>query len=101
MTSPPASPGFTKTDWQTDPLDGPPLAIGVVTLLRQFHSSHTHRFMALTGQYVRALVDGGLAEQAKGAPGDLPLDALLMLLFVEDMATYCQVLCVCLCVCVT
>ena len=36
-----------------DPLDGPPFVVGVITLLHQFHSSHTHRFMALCGQYIR------------------------------------------------
>jgi len=28
--------------------------VGVATVLKQFHSSHTHSFLALLGQYVRA-----------------------------------------------
>jgi hypothetical protein len=31
------------TEHQTDPIDGPPFVVGIVTLLRQFHASHTHR----------------------------------------------------------
>eukprot|EP00048_Salpingoeca_helianthica_P015709 m.228184 g.228184 ORF g.228184 m.228184 type:complete len:1164 (+) comp17418_c0_seq1:49-3540(+) len=76
----------------TDPIDGPPFVVGIVTLLRQFHTSHTHRFMALAGQYIRTLIDAGLLETARGpAPAGLPSDGVMMLLFVEEMTSYCQV----------
>lgn len=40
----------------TDLIDGAPFVCGVITLLKQFHSTHTHNFLALVGQYVRAHV---------------------------------------------
>jgi hypothetical protein len=39
---------------QGDPLDGPPFVCGIITLLKQFHSTHTHSFIAMAGQYVRS-----------------------------------------------
>ncbi len=40
-----------------DLIDGAPFVTGILTLLKQFHSENTDSFLALTGQYVRSLVD--------------------------------------------
>lgn len=52
--SPPGSMVCRKS---TDPLDGPALVAGCLTLLRQFHSDNREMFMAYMGQYVRSLVE--------------------------------------------
>ena len=47
-----------------------PFVVGVITLLKQFHSIHTQKFLALLGQYVRSYVNfaskyvGGLVLEA-------------------------------------
>jgi WASH complex subunit strumpellin len=79
------------------PLDGAPLVVGVITLLKQFHSLHTHTFLAYLGQYVRAHVSaspagaagGGVAPTAAGAAGKVALtpEVTSVLLFLED---YCR-----------
>lgn len=38
---------------QKDAHDWLPFVVGVITLLRQFHSLHTQQFLAYLGQYVR------------------------------------------------
>jgi WASH complex subunit strumpellin len=40
-----------------DPLDGAPLVAGVVTILKQFHSDETLRFLAHCGQYIRGSIN--------------------------------------------
>ena len=42
-------------------LDGWPLVFGMATLLRQFHQSYAHSFLAYLGQYVRSQIGGGTA----------------------------------------
>lgn len=41
---------------QKDSHDWIPFVVGVITLLRQFHSLHTQQFLAYLGQYVRACI---------------------------------------------
>jgi WASH complex subunit strumpellin len=41
----------------TDPLDGPPLVVGIFTLLKQFHSENTNFYLGFLSQYVRSMVD--------------------------------------------
>ena len=41
----------------TDPVDWPPLVLGLLTLLKQFHSRYTHQFMALIGQFIRSIME--------------------------------------------
>lgn len=38
-------------------MDGPPFVIGLITLLKQYHSTHTHRFFAYIGQFIRAQIE--------------------------------------------
>ena len=43
--------------WQQgDPIDGPAFVCGMLTLLKQFHTTHTHTFLQMAGQYVRSHV---------------------------------------------
>ncbi len=41
----------------TDPLDGPALVAGCITILRQFHSDNRETFLAYMGQYVRSMIE--------------------------------------------
>ena len=67
-------------------LDGAPLVVGVITVLKQFHSIHTHTFLAYLGQYVRSHVS---ASPAGMAPGKLAItpEVVSVLLFLEE---YCK-----------
>lgn len=40
----------------SDSLDGAPFVVGIVTLLKQFHSDNTDQFFALLSQYIRSLI---------------------------------------------
>lgn len=64
-------------------LDGAPLVVGVITILKQFHSSHTHTFLGYLGQYVRSNIS---------ASGDkataLPASVSKVLLFLEEFCKF-------------
>jgi WASH complex subunit strumpellin len=74
-------------------LDGAPLVVGVITLLKQFHSLHTHTFLSYMGQYVRAYVSNspagvagpGAASAAKPA---LTQEVISVLLFLEEFCKF-------------
>merc|ERR1712224_698301 len=40
-----------------EPLDGTPFVVGVLTILKQFHSSNIQKFLAYMSQYIRALIN--------------------------------------------
>lgn len=40
-----------------DAVDWPPLVLGLLTLLKQFHSRYTHQFLALIGQFIRSIME--------------------------------------------
>lgn len=40
-----------------DPVDWPPLVLGLLTLLKQFHSRYTEQFLALIGQFIRSTME--------------------------------------------
>jgi WASH complex subunit strumpellin len=67
-----------------DDVDGPPFVTGVITLLKQFHSTHTHRFLAYMGQYVRTHIE--LQNEAKQA--DLSAEVLTALVFLDEFCLY-------------
>eukprot|EP01028_Stygiella_incarcerata_P009464 TRINITY_DN449_c0_g1_i1.p1 TRINITY_DN449_c0_g1~~TRINITY_DN449_c0_g1_i1.p1 ORF type:complete len:1158 (-),score=300.28 TRINITY_DN449_c0_g1_i1:279-3752(-) len=48
-----------------DPIDGLPFVVGVITILKQFHSSNRTRFLTLIGQYVRNRVHVLSVDEAK------------------------------------
>lgn len=37
-----------------DPLDSMPFTVGLVTILKQYHSEYTEGFIALIGQFARS-----------------------------------------------
>ena len=51
------TPGTMVCRKSTDPLDGPALVAGCITLLRQFHSDNRESFMGYMGQYVKSMVE--------------------------------------------
>ena len=55
--------GFPRPDHRL----GAPLVVGVITILKQFHSSHTHTFLGYLGQYVRSNISAG-ADKATELP---------------------------------
>ena len=66
-----------------DGIDGGPLVAGVITVLKQFHSSHTQLFLELMAQYVNVSVANTSGKDAK-----LPNHALLVLLFLEQFCSF-------------
>lgn len=64
-------------------LDGAPLVVGVITILKQFHSSHTHTFLGYLGQYVRSNIS---ANGDKAAA--LPQSVSKVLLFLEEFCKF-------------
>jgi len=87
----------TKLEWNTkfstltnrqkgNPLDGAPFIMGVITILKQFHSSHTHTFLAYLGQYVRANVSVSAGASDKAAM--IPPDVINVLFFLEEFCRF-------------
>ncbi len=94
-----------------EPLDGPAFVVGLVTLLKQFHVTHTHRFLAYLvrgswdpaedtrptvtpmgaprqAQYVRAVVEASAAEGKPAAAGELPAEVITVLAFLDEFLAY-------------
>jgi len=69
-----------------DNLDDTPFIVGVITLLRQFHSTSTTKFLALIGQYVRVMVNNHV-EKNVGKVATYPEEVNRMLTLVE---IYCK-----------
>eukprot|EP00299_Pterocystis_sp_00344_P017522 c8776_g1_i1.p1 GENE.c8776_g1_i1~~c8776_g1_i1.p1 ORF type:complete len:1014 (-),score=293.32 c8776_g1_i1:149-3190(-) len=72
-----------------DTLDGPPFIVGVLTLLKQFHSSHTQAFMSYLAQYLRAQVVSAFAKEPK--PTELPAETVTILLFFEEFCKFSSI----------
>lgn len=64
----------------TDPIDWPPLVLGLLTLLKQFHSRYTEQFLALIGQFIRSLMDQCTSQKIP----EMPSDVVGGLMFLED-----------------
>ncbi|XP_036904420.1 WASH complex subunit 5 isoform X2 [Sturnira hondurensis] len=67
-----------------DPVDWPPLVLGLLTLLKQFHSRYTEQFLALTGQFIRSTVEQCTSQKVP----EMPADVVGALLFLEDYVRY-------------
>ncbi|XP_059103422.1 WASH complex subunit 5 [Peromyscus eremicus] len=67
-----------------DPVDWPPLVLGLLTLLKQFHSWYTEQFLALIGQFIRSTMEQCTSQKMPEMPGD----AVGALLFLEDYVRY-------------
>lgn len=50
-------------DAKNSNLDGAPFVVGVITLMKQFHSSHTHTFLAYLGQFIRSNISAAASGQ--------------------------------------
>uniref|UniRef100_A0A3Q3BQ39 WASH complex subunit 5 n=1 Tax=Kryptolebias marmoratus TaxID=37003 RepID=A0A3Q3BQ39_KRYMA len=68
----------------TDPVDWPPLMLGMLTLLKQFHSRYTQQFLALIGQFIRSIMDQCTSQKIP----DMPSDVVGALMFLEDYVKY-------------
>jgi WASH complex subunit strumpellin len=103
----------------SEAMDGTAFVVGVITLLKQFHSTHTHRFLAylvchsgicrycrwclyrlwnfvLQGQYLRACIEVAAAEPKSFS--DLPAEVITVLQFIEEFCDYSNVRFVLVCV---
>ncbi|XP_076032316.1 WASH complex subunit strump [Oratosquilla oratoria] len=69
----------------TEGVDGPPLIIGLSTVLRQFHPDHTHRFIHLLSQYINS-VAASSANHVGSRNGELPTEVLTALTVVKETA---------------
>ncbi|XP_033011733.1 WASH complex subunit 5 [Lacerta agilis] len=67
-----------------DPVDWPPLVLGLLTLLKQFHSRYTEQFLALIGQFVRSMMEQCTSQKVP----EMPADVVGALLFLEDYVRY-------------
>ena len=80
-------------------IDGWPFVFGMATLLRQFHQSYAHSFLAYLGQYVRSQIGGG-ADAAtqptagkyadknnKKTVGAVPLEVRNVLIFASQVCS--------------
>lgn len=70
-----------------DGLDWPPMVVGLLTLLKQFHSRNTEQFLALLGQLVRSLLEQCTTSQKSP---EMPSDVVGTLVFLEDFVHYTQ-----------
>eukprot|EP00004_Rigifila_ramosa_P027670 TRINITY_DN9095_c0_g1_i1.p1 TRINITY_DN9095_c0_g1~~TRINITY_DN9095_c0_g1_i1.p1 ORF type:complete len:1142 (+),score=349.87 TRINITY_DN9095_c0_g1_i1:288-3428(+) len=66
-------------------IDGAPFVVGVLTVLKQFHSIQTQRFLALFGQYVRAQINDA---PSKDDVVDLDPNVTNSLLFLEQFCKF-------------
>lgn len=53
----PLAPGTMVARRPTDQIDSAPFVVGMITVLKQFHSEYTEQFLACCGQYVRSLIE--------------------------------------------
>ncbi|XP_071251753.1 WASH complex subunit 5 isoform X2 [Salvelinus alpinus] len=68
----------------TDPVDWSPLVLGLLTLLKQFHSRYTEQFLALIGQVIRSVMEQCTSQKIP----DMPSDVVGALMFLEDYVRY-------------
>uniref|UniRef100_A0A671MHD4 WASH complex subunit 5 n=1 Tax=Sinocyclocheilus anshuiensis TaxID=1608454 RepID=A0A671MHD4_9TELE len=67
-----------------DPVDWAPLVLGLLTLLKQFHSRYTEQFLALIGQFIRSIMEQCTSQKIP----DMPSDVVGALMFLEDYVRY-------------
>ncbi|XP_076869010.1 WASH complex subunit 5 [Brachyhypopomus gauderio] len=68
----------------TDPVDWVPLVLGLLTLLKQFHSRYAEQFLALIGQFIRSVMEQCTSQKIP----DMPADVVGALMFLEDYLRY-------------
>uniref|UniRef100_A0AAR2J0S3 WASH complex subunit 5 n=1 Tax=Pygocentrus nattereri TaxID=42514 RepID=A0AAR2J0S3_PYGNA len=67
-----------------DPVDWVPLVLGLLTLLKQFHSRYTEQFLALIGQFIRSIMEQCTSQKIP----DMPSDVVGALMLLEDYVRY-------------
>ncbi|XP_065061996.1 WASH complex subunit 5-like [Rhopilema esculentum] len=70
-----------------DPLDSMPFTIGLLTILKQYHSEYTEDFIALIGQYARSSVE---ANATSPKTTELSPEVVCVLKFLEDFAHHAK-----------
>eukprot|EP01133_Synstelium_polycarpum_P011225 gene11225-13087_t len=68
--------------------DWTPFIVGVITILKQFHSLHTQKFLAFLGQYIRCQLNTALANPKDNKDDDYPEEVVGLLRFLEDFCKY-------------
>ncbi|KAG8570156.1 hypothetical protein GDO81_011121 [Engystomops pustulosus] len=63
-----------------DAIDWPPLVLGLLTLLKQFHSRYTEQFLGLIGQFIRSSMEQSTSQKIP----EMPADVVGALMFLED-----------------
>uniref|UniRef100_A0A8C5PIQ2 WASH complex subunit 5 n=1 Tax=Leptobrachium leishanense TaxID=445787 RepID=A0A8C5PIQ2_9ANUR len=63
-----------------DAVDWPPLVLGMLTLLKQFHSRYTEQFLALIGQFIRSSMEQSTSQKIP----EMPADVVGALMFLEN-----------------
>ncbi|XP_073257126.1 WASH complex subunit 5-like isoform X2 [Porites lutea] len=71
----------------TDQIDSAPFVVGMITVLKQFHSEYTEQFLACCGQYVRSLIE---ASANNVRSNEIPAEVVNLLVFLEDFLMYSQ-----------
>eukprot|EP01104_Vermistella_antarctica_P006079 TRINITY_DN16810_c0_g1_i1.p1 TRINITY_DN16810_c0_g1~~TRINITY_DN16810_c0_g1_i1.p1 ORF type:complete len:1181 (+),score=374.81 TRINITY_DN16810_c0_g1_i1:155-3697(+) len=71
-------------------IDGTALTVGIITLLKQFHSLHTQKFLAYLGQFVRSNINQA-HKDPKNTSNDFPPDVLTLLAFLEDFCKFSHI----------
>jgi hypothetical protein len=73
------------------PLDGLPLAIGIASMLKQFHPSTTKLLISYLGQFVKCTVQTALQEcDANSSKAiDIPVEVVNTLIFIDTLCKYC------------
>lgn len=66
-------------------MDGVPFIVGLITLLKQFHSEDRELYLGFLGQYIRSRLDNIKTVTAKNA--EIPNDAEIIAHMVDD---YCK-----------
>lgn len=75
----------------TYPLDGLPLAIGIASMLKQFHPSTTKLLISYLGQFVKCSVQSALQEcdTSSSKAIELPIEVINTLIFIDMLVKYC------------
>ena len=65
-------------------IDGVPLVIGTMTLLKQYHFDHRDMFLEIISQYIRSIVE----QYSLQRTSELPVEVVNILNFVEEFVYY-------------
>ena len=73
------------------PLDGLPVAIGISSLLKQFHPSTSKLLISYLGQFVKCTVQTALQEcdSSSNKAVEIPSEVVNTLVFIDMLCKYC------------